>query len=172
MWRSAPELKCGKQGLRKVNRFFGRLLLAASFSLTLAQQASAETVAQTVKQWGLIGPWSLDCALPPDHNKGTVLSYEIAADGDHVVHLRDFGDSRDEAEVLSARVSDDGMLDLRVYFPSVKQTREYGVLHQPDGSIRVMYNRDEKNQYSIRDGKFTQTGKPTPPQHKCERPVT
>ena len=150
---------------------FGRLVPAAVFLLMLTRLASAETVADTVRQWGLIGPWSLDCALPPDHNKGTVLSYEIV-DGDDVVHRRDFGDSRDESQVLSATVSADGILNLRVYFPSVKQTREYGIQRLADGDIRAIYNRNEKNEYSIKDGKFTATGKPTAPQHKCERPTT
>ncbi len=153
-----------------MNGFFGRLLLAAALSVVLAHHASAETMAETAKQWGLIGPWSLDCSLPPDHNKGTVLSYEIA--DDRVVHRRDFGDVRDESEVLSLSVSVDGIIHLRVYFPSVKQTREYGMIHQSDGTVRAMYNRNDKNQYSIRDGKFTSNGKPTPPQHKCERPVS
>jgi hypothetical protein len=56
---------------------------------------------------------------------------------------------------------------LRVLFPSLKQTREYGFLMQPDGTIRAMYNRSQKGEYSIRDGKFTANGNPTPPQHKC-----
>lgn len=154
--RSRPEVK---------TLFRALLLLALS-----AHPASAESAAETAKQWGLIGPWSLDCSLPPDHNKGTVLIYEIS--DDHVVHRRDFGDVRDEAEVLSLSVSADGMIHLRVYFPSVRQTREYGMIRLPDGTIRAMYNRNEHNQYSIRDGKFTQTGKPTPPQFKCERPVS
>jgi hypothetical protein len=38
---------------------------------------------------------------------------------------------------------------------------------QPDGTIRAMYNRSQKGEYSIRDGKFTANGNPTPPQHKC-----
>jgi len=91
---------------------------------------------------------------------------------DHVVHCRDFGDARDEAEVLSLSVSADGLIHLRVYFPAAKQTREYGMIHLPDGTIRAIHNRSEKNEYSIKDGKFTQTGKPTPPQHKCEPPVS
>jgi hypothetical protein len=153
-----------------VNGFLSRLLLAAAFSVMVAPHASAETMAETAKQWGLIGPWSLDCMLPPDHGRGTVLSYDIA--DDRVVHRRDFGDVRDEGEVLSLSVSADGMIHLRVYFPSVKQTREYGMIRQDDGTVRAMYNRNEKNQYSIRDGKFTSNGKPTPPQHKCERPVS
>ena len=80
---------------------------------------------------------------------------------------RNFGDSADESEVIAAEVSQGGILNLRVFFPSLKQTREYGLLMQPDGTIRAMYNRSQKGEYSIRDGKFTANGNPTPPQHKC-----
>jgi hypothetical protein len=149
-----------------LNRHFNRLALAIVFSLTLALNASAETVAQTARNWGLIGPWSLDCSLPPDKDKGSVLAYEIAGD-DRVVHRRNFGDTTDESEVITAEVSRDGMLNLRVFFPRVKQTREYGLMMQPDGTMRAMYNRNQKDEYTIKDGKFTADGNPTPSQHKC-----
>ena len=136
------------------------------FALTLPLPASAETVAQTVQKWGLIGPWSLDCSLKPDRDRGTVLDYEIAGDN-RVVHRRDFGDTTDESEVVTAEISADGMLNLRVFFPSLKQTREYGLMMQPDGTMRAIYNRNQKNEYSIKDGNFTANGSPTPPQHKC-----
>jgi hypothetical protein len=148
-------------------RRFGRLALAILFSLTLALDASAETVAQTARKWGLIGPWSLDCSLPPDRGKGAVLAYEIASNGS-VVHRRNFGDTTDEGQVLSAELSDNGMLNLRVLFPSLKQTREYGLMMQPDGTLRAIYNRNQKEEYTIRDGKFTENGNPTPAQHKCK----
>ena len=149
-----------------MNGHFGRLALAILFSLTLTLEASAETVAQTARKWGLIGAWSLDCSLPPDRNKGTVLAYVIASDG-RVLHRRNFGESTDESEVVAAEVSKGGMLNLRVFFPSLKQTREYGLVMQSDGTIRAMYNRSQKGEYSIRDGKFIANGNPTPPQHKC-----
>ena len=149
-----------------MNGHLSRLALAILFSLTLTLGAPAETAAQTARKWGLIGPWSLDCSLPPDRNKGTVLAYEIAP-GDRVVHRRNFGDTKDESEVVSAEVSEDGMLNLRVFFPSLKQTREYGLIKQSDGTIRAMYNRNQKDEYSIKDGKFTANGNPTPSQHKC-----
>jgi hypothetical protein len=114
----------------------------------------------------LIGAWSLDCSLPRDRSKGTVLAYEIASDG-KLVHRRTFGDSTDESPVLSAEISRNGMLNLRIFFPSLKQTREFGMMMQRDGTIRAIYNRDQKHQYSIRDGKFTANGNPTPSQHKC-----
>ena len=149
---------------------FLRRLLSTTIALMLVSPASAETIADTARQWGLIGPWSLDCSLPPDHARGAMLSYDIA-NGNRVMYRRDFGDAQDEAEVLSGTVSGDGALNLRVYFPSLKQTREYGMKRLDDGSIRSVYNRNEQNRYSIRDGKFTANGKPTPAQHKCaERP--
>ena len=149
-----------------MNGHFSRPALATLFSLTLTLNASAETVAQTAREWGLIGPWSLDCSLQPDRGKGTVLAYEITGD-DRVVHRRSFGDSTDESEVVSAEVSGDGMLNLRVYFPSLKQTREYGLMMLPDGTMRAIYNRNQKGEYTIKDGRFTANGNPTPPQHKC-----
>jgi hypothetical protein len=155
-----------EDGAGNANGRFNRLGLAALLALILPLPASAETVAQTVQKWGLIGPWSLDCSLKPDRDRGTVLDYEIVGDN-RVVHRRDFGGTTDEGEVVTAEISPDGMLNLRVFFPSLKQTREFGLMMQSDGTMRAIYNRNQKNEYSIKDGKFTANGSPTPPQHKC-----
>ena len=74
--------------------------------------------------------------------------------------------------MLAATVSADGVLNLRVCFPSVKQMRAYGMMQVDDGSIHAVYNRDDKKQYFIKDGKFAANGKPVPAQHRCERPPT
>jgi hypothetical protein len=153
-------------GALNVNGPFRRLALAILFLLTLTLNASAETVAETARAWGLIGAWSLDCSVAPDRGEGAVLAYEIAS-GDRVVHRRNFGATTDESEVITARVSGDGMLNLRVFFPKLQQTREYGFAMQPDGTMRAMYNRNQEGEYTIRDGKFTANGNPTPSQHKC-----
>ena len=156
-----------RSGAWDLSGHFRRPALALLFALALPLGASAETVAQTVQKWGLIGPWSLDCSLRPDRNRGTVLDYAIVGD-DRVVFRRNFGDQSDESEVVTAEISKDGMLNLRVFFPSLKQSREYGLMMQPDGTMRAIYNRNRKNEYSIKDGKFTADGSLTPPQHKCK----
>ena len=111
-------------GLRNKIKYPGQLLLVLTFSAMLASSAGA-TIAETLGKWGLIGQWSRDCALPPDRNKGTVLSYEATLGGG-VVHRRDFGDASDESKVLSANVSKNGILNLKLYLPSVKQTESSG----------------------------------------------
>ncbi len=153
-------------GARNLYAHFSRLPLALLCCLTLTIGASAETVAQTAQKWGLIGPWSLDCSPRPDRGNGAVLDYEIVG-GDRVVHRRNFGDKSDESEVVAADISEDGMLNLRVFFPSLRQTREYGLMMLPDGTMRAIYNRNQNDEYTIKDGKFTANGNPTPPQHKC-----
>ena len=120
--------------MQQADGHFSRLALAFVLSVTLATQASAETIAETAGKWGLIGPWSLDCSLPPDRGKGTVLAYETT-EGGGVVHRRDFGDTTDENPVVSATVSPDGTLNLRVFFTSFKQTREYGLITIPGTRI-------------------------------------
>jgi hypothetical protein len=150
-----------------LNRHFRWLALTIVSSLTIAHPASAETAAETVHKWGLIGSWSLDCSLAAGRNSSSLLAYEIVRDG-RVMLRRNFGDTADESQVITAGVSGDGMLNLRVSFPSLKQTRESGFMMQPDGSMRTMYSRDLQGEYTIRDGKFTANGNPTPPLHKCE----
>jgi hypothetical protein len=157
----------GEEGFGILRVHFARLTLAIVFFVPLAQDASAETVAQTVRKWGLIGTWSRDCSVAPGKDSLAVLSYAVAAN-DQVVHRRDFGSVQDENPVVTAEVLADGMLDLRVFFPGFKQTREYGLMRQPDGTVRTMYNHDQKDEYSIKDGKFSANGNPTPELHKCK----
>jgi hypothetical protein len=141
-------------------------LAPALLLFAFATAASAETVAETASRWGLIGRWSVDCRLPPDHDRGAVLRYQVANRG-QVVLRRDFGDFDDQADVIAADISGDNLLNLRIYFPQLKQTRELGLRREPDGEIRAIYNRTRKGDYSIRDGRLTANGRPTPPQFRC-----
>jgi hypothetical protein len=148
-------------------RCLSRWITAALLWVAFASLAHAETLAATVERWGLLGSWSVDCALPPDRDKGMVLTYEIKPDG-RVMYRRNFGDANDENEVVSATVSAEGLLNVMVYFPSLLQTREFGLLLSEQGSLRAIYNRSERGEYTIRDGKYVKTGAPTPPQQRCD----
>jgi len=153
-----------------MTRCFSRWTTAALLWVALVPSARAETLAATVEQWGLLGSWAVDCAARPDRDKGALLTYEIRKDG-RVMYRRNFGDARDENEVVSATTNAEGLLNVMVYFPSLHQTREFGLLLLKDGSLRAIYNRSERGEYTIRDGKYVATGAPTPAQQRCdERP--
>jgi hypothetical protein len=95
-----------------------------------------------------------------------VLTYEIRPDG-RVMYRRNFGEAKDESEVVSASVNPEGLLDLVVFFPSLHQTREFELLLK-GGSLRAIYNRSERGDYTIEDGKYVKTGAATPPQQRCD----
>jgi len=147
-------------------RFMSRWAAAALLWAALAPAAGAETLTAAVDKWGLLGSWAIDCSLRPDRDKGAVLTYEVKPDG-RVMYRRNFGDAKDENEVVAASADEDGLLDIMVFFPSLHQTREFGLLLQTDGSLRANYNRGQRGEYTIRDGKFVRTGEPTPAQHRC-----
>lgn len=129
--------------------------------------ARAETLAATVEQWGLLGSWAVDCTARPDRNKGALLTYEIRKDG-RVMYRRNFGEAKDENEVVSATVNAEGLLNVMVYFPSLQQTREFGLQLSKQGSLRAIYNRSERGDYTIKDGRYVATGAPTPAQQRCD----
>ncbi|GGI21056.1 hypothetical protein [Bradyrhizobium guangdongense] len=143
-----------------------RWTVAAVLWIAFTSLARAETLADTIEQWGLLGSWAVDCAIRPDRDKGALLTYEIRKDG-RVMYRRDFGEIKDENEVVSATVNAEGLLNVMVYFPSLRQTREFGLMLTENGSLRAIYNRDERGAYTIKDGKNVKTGAPTPPQQRC-----
>jgi hypothetical protein len=139
------------------------LVLAAS--LALAHGAAAQSAADTLRTWGLLGTWALDCTKPASASNG-YLSY--VASGTKVVHQRDFGDRRDNNDVQQARTGVGGTLDLVVHFPGLNQTRKYTMLMASDRRIRAMSNsRIDGTEQSIRDGKFIHNGALTPWQTRC-----
>ncbi|WP_027568696.1 hypothetical protein [Bradyrhizobium sp. URHA0013] len=150
-----------------MRRCLNRWIAAAVLWVAFEPAAGAESLAATVEQWGLLGSWAIDCAVRPDRDKGALLIYEIRKDG-RVMYRRNFGETKDENEVVSATVSADGMLNVMVYFPSLQQTREFGLLLSKQGSLRAIYNRSERGEYTIRDGKYVATGAPTPAQQRCD----
>ncbi|WP_199581298.1 hypothetical protein [Bradyrhizobium sp. MOS003] len=150
-----------------MTRCLGRWIAAAMLWAAITSTAGAATLTATVEQWGLLGSWAVDCAARPDRDKGALLTYEIRKDG-RVMYRRDFGEARDENEVVSATVNVEGLLNVMVYFPSLHQTREFGLLLARDGSLRAIYNRSERGEYTIKDGKYVATGAPTPRQQRCD----
>lgn len=142
-------------------------MAAAGLWIAFTSLARAETLAATVEQWGLLGSWAVDCAARPDRDKGALLTYEIQKDG-RVMYRRNFGDARDENEVVSATVNAEGLLNVMVFFPSLHQTREFGLMLSSDDNLRAVYNRGERGEYTIRHGKYVKTGAPTPAQHHCD----
>jgi hypothetical protein len=132
--------------------------------------ARAETVAATMKTWGLTGEWSTSCDAAPGKSLAARMRYLAKPDGS-VFHVRNFGDSSSSDPIRATRVTPEGWLELQVFFQDVaagQQDRTFAVRKVRPGVVQAMYNYNAKGEYSVRDGKFTGNGNDTPLQYKCD----
>jgi hypothetical protein len=132
-----------------------------------APAAGAQTAADTVERWGLLGTWAVDCKRPPAINN-TYLSY-VKSGGGKVLHQRNFGNRRDSHEVLSATVSPEGRIEVIADFGRGAGMRRWSLARVPDGRIRAMASsRIDGTGATIRDGRFIIGGKSSPWLSRCD----
>src|SRR6187431_204849 len=74
-------------------RFLCRLALVLVALAAPVHAAQAQSIAETLSRWGLLGTWALDCSKPASSSNGN-LSYATRRAG-QVSHERDFGDRQD-----------------------------------------------------------------------------
>ena len=91
-------------------RLLRRLALVLVALAAPVHAAQAQSIAETLSRWGLLGTWALDCSKPASSSNG-YLSYAIRRAG-QVSHERDFGDRQDVNEVQQARLVLGGALEL------------------------------------------------------------
>ncbi|MBX3499110.1 MAG: hypothetical protein KF889_06665 [Alphaproteobacteria bacterium] len=134
------------------------------------QQSSKKggAVAETVRQWGLLGIWSVECGRPPGGNHIHIGYVEWM--GGKVMTERDYGDPRrnDSNEITDATINPDGSLTLVADFQSLGgQIRTFALMRDRPDRLRAIWNRGPDGAYSVKDGRFTGNGNETPWQYKC-----
>lgn len=141
-------------------------LVAALMTMAVPAAARPADDIAAARAWDILGTWRIDCAAPPSRANGS-LTYAVR-DG-RLVHPRDFGDVRDELQVLSARVLANGRFEFVIRLPDGDQRRRFTLTRGDDGRIRVIDNvAVGTRNYSIRDGALVATGKPSRWQTRCE----
>ena len=157
-----------------------RILTLFCLGLLTPTVASAESLAATLNQWGLIGTMAKDCAKPASpsnaHN-----SYIVRAEAS-VYYAPNYGrgnDSLNSFEVEAATIEPNGAIVLRETrseknlgkaqvmgpagrFTDSNKPREWTLTKGSDGRIRMMSNREVGGDYSVRDGKLVINGAETP----------
>lgn len=167
-----------------------RILTIFCLGLLTPTVASAESLAATLIQWGLIGTTAKDCAKPASPSNA-YRSYIVRADGS-VYYAPNYGrgnDSLNSFEVEAATIEPSGAIVLRetrsdktvktlgaaqIVGPAGRFTadpnkpRESTLTKGSDGRIRVMSAREVGGDYSVRDGKLVTNGAETPWYTLCQ----
>jgi hypothetical protein len=142
-------------------------LLALGAIVLLVPPAAAQTQAgNALREWAMLGWWSLRCDQPVSQNN-FYYGYVVDADG-RAWHERDFGGSspNDRSEVTSAAIKADGTIVITVNFTSISSVRT--IVFARDGNrMRAMFNRGAGGDVTVENGIFKHNGRPTPWQFKC-----
>jgi hypothetical protein len=140
--------------------------LALAGMLAAAGASFADTPAEVARDWGLLGIWRLDCTVKASRGDPD-LKYVVR--GGKLFHERDWGDGGDSSEILAAEVTPEGGIALTVRFESLAQTRQFVDVKRDEQHIHAVMSRNvETNEYSIRDGKFVDSGRVPPMQTHCQ----
>jgi hypothetical protein len=122
---------------------------------------AADATVETVRRWGLLGRWAVDCSPAPGPDSPTPVSYEIKEG--RLVYINGYATS----DVVDATANPDGSLTLTVHFLRPKDDIRTLVLQKSGETIRPMLNRNALNEYTIRDGAFVANGMETASLKKC-----
>ena len=115
---------------------------------------------------GLLGAWRVDCTTPSSQSNGQ-LSY-VVRDG-ALFFDRDFGGPGNSSPIVSAKVTDDGAIDLVIDFASLHQRRHNVLQKSADGArYRALASFGvDGGDATIKDGKLVSNGQVTQWQSRC-----
>lgn len=142
-----------------------RLFAALMLLFASTGFAGAQTVAETLTEWSLMGLWSADCDRFPSE-RNTYLRFTAGPDGRALLE-RDSGETRISGEVTAAEIAADRSLTLRVRFPREKAAREISYVKALPRVMRVIIDRAIGGDFTIREGKYLATGEATLWQMRC-----
>lgn len=143
----------------------GRLSAILGLGMALCvTPVHADLAADTLKRLNLVGRWANDCADPARRG----ISYEINRDG-RAVFVNTVGTHR----ILSATSEDGRQVVLTIKFLKPTEEVRINVFTMIDADTYVpTMNRNERNEYTVRDGILLHTGKKMPELHRCANPGT
>ena len=130
-------------------------------TLLCTAPARADQTADTLARLNLIGRWAADCADP--NNRG--ISYAVAAGGS-AIYVNPIGSFPILAVSASGRE-----ITVTIRFSKPAEEVRVNTFTMVDGNSYVpLTNRNEQNEYTVRDGILLRTGKKMPGLQRCGEP--
>jgi hypothetical protein len=132
--------------------------------LGVTAAAHAESPAQAITRWGLVGHWRWDCSVAPTEESPAIIwSVQNGA----AFFTRDYGAHQDTNPVESAVIRPDGMIDTIISFGNRRRINENR--KSPDGSMyQNVFNKDpDSGVVVVKDGVILSSGGPMAWMRRC-----
>jgi hypothetical protein len=143
----------------------GFCLVVLASLVSSAGMAAERIPVDVAADWGLLGPWALNCEDKPS-NTNPHYSYVMA--GDKLLLRRDTW-TRDENKVIAASITDGGEVELVTEYKALSHVITSRYAKDSADQFHPVSVRDEKGVYGMQDGKSTKTGLAAPVMTRCPK---
>jgi hypothetical protein len=150
-----------------------RICLAAALALAGVEAANAQSVANTIAEFGLIGTWATDCAQPASSSNYLTI-YAIKSSGEvSRTYYDQPGHVFNNYKITSAKRQASDMLsyeqvwDFKGSPANVAGDRVRVLLNMADNKFQIVSSQGSDGSYFVKDRKFPSSGSESPWQSRC-----
>jgi hypothetical protein len=147
--------------------------LAAALAIASVETANAQSVANTIAEFGLIGTWATDCAQPASSSNFLTV-YAIKPSGevsrtyydrpDHIYNSYKITDAKRQAPDM---LSYEQVWDFEGSPANIAGDRVRVLLNMADGKFQIVSSQGSDGSFFVKDRKFTGTTDESPWQSRC-----
>jgi hypothetical protein len=148
--------------------------LAAVLATATVETANAQSVANTVAEFGLIGTWATDCAQPASTNNYLTI-YAIKPSGEvsrtyydapgHVLNIYKITGAKRQARDM---LSYEQVWDFAGSPANIAANRMRVLLNMVDDKYQIVSSQGSDGSFFVKDRKFPNSGDESPWQSKCQ----
>lgn len=150
-----------------------RACLVAALAMTTVEAAHAQSVANTVAEFGLIGTWATDCRQPASANNYLTV-YAIKSSGEvSRTYYDQPGHVYNNYKITSAKRQAPDMLwyeqvwDFQGSPANLAGNRVQVLLNMADNKFQIVSSQGSDGSFFVKDRKFPGSGNESPWQSRC-----
>jgi hypothetical protein len=147
--------------------------LIAALAIATIEAANAQSVANTIAEFGLIGTWATDCTQPASTSNYLTI-YAIKPSGevsrtyydqpDHVYNIYKIASAKRQAPDL---LWYEQVWDFQGSPANVAGNRVQVLLNMADNKFQIVSSQGSDGSFFVKDRKFPSSGNESPWQRKC-----
>ena len=150
-----------------------RACLVAALAMATAETANAQSVANTIAEFGLIGTWATDCTQPASSSNFLTV-YAIKPSGEvsrtyydqpgHIYNNYKITDAKRQAPDM---LSYEQVWDFEGSPANIAGDRVQVLLNMADGKFQIVSSQGSDGSFFVKDRKFPGSGDESPWQFQC-----
>jgi hypothetical protein len=148
--------------------------LVAALVMATVETANAQSVANTIAEFGLIGTWATDCAQPASSNNYLTIYAIKSSDEVSRTYYDNPGHVYNKYKITSAKrqasdlLSYEQVWDFEGSPANMAGNRVQVLLNMADSKFQIVSSQGSDGSFFVKDRKFPGSGNESPWQSRCQ----